>query len=126
MMSKYELPDAKGYFGQFGGVFVAETLIEPLRELRDAYDAARQESGFIAEFEEELKLFVGRPSPIYPARRWSQKMGGDRKSTRLNSSHPSISYAVFCFKKTTTFSFVGKPHSWRSATCSSIIPPATC
>ncbi|MEZ5613996.1 MAG: tryptophan synthase subunit beta [Rhodocyclaceae bacterium] len=72
----YNLPDARGHFGPYGGTFVAETLIEALEELRTAYAAARADPAFKAEFEYELKHYVGRPSPIYHARRWSEVLGG--------------------------------------------------
>jgi len=75
-MNPYDLPDARGHFGPYGGTFVAETLFLALGELRQAYLASREDSDFKAEFERELKHFVGRPSPIYPARRWSQMLGG--------------------------------------------------
>ncbi len=69
-------PDACGHFGRFGGVFVAETLIEPLRELAAAYDAARADPAFIAAYDEDLQHYVGRPSPVYHARRLSREVGG--------------------------------------------------
>jgi tryptophan synthase beta chain len=72
----YNLPDAKGHFGQYGGSFVSETLTHALNELRDAYAHFRSDPEFIAEFESELKHFVGRPSPIYHAKRWSEMSGG--------------------------------------------------
>jgi len=75
-MRMYDLPDAKGHFGPYGGVFVAETLIQALDELRDAYARYQNDPEFIAEFEYELKHYVGRPSPIYHAKRWSQHFGG--------------------------------------------------
>ncbi|SPJ17870.1 tryptophan synthase beta chain [Burkholderiales bacterium] len=75
-MSPYDLPDAMGHFGPYGGTFVAETLFQALDQLRHAYLASRGDSEFTAEFHRELKHFVGRPSPIYPARRWSQMLGG--------------------------------------------------
>lgn len=75
-MAKYDLPDARGHFGRFGGVFVAETLLAALDELRSQYEAARSDLSFLAEFERELKHYVGRPSPIYHAQRWSTKLGG--------------------------------------------------
>ncbi|HKE38244.1 MAG TPA: tryptophan synthase subunit beta [Casimicrobiaceae bacterium] len=71
-----DLPDARGHFGVYGGVFVAETLIHALDELRDAYERYRHDRDFLAEFESELKHYVGRPSPIYHAKRWSAKIGG--------------------------------------------------
>jgi tryptophan synthase beta chain len=75
-MKQYDLPDKNGHFGQYGGIFVAETLVAALEELKDAYAAARQDPEFRAEFEYELKHYVGRPSPIYHARHWSKKLGG--------------------------------------------------
>ncbi len=72
----YDLPDARGHFGPYGGVFVAETLIAALDELREAYAAAQRDPQFVAEFEYELKHYVGRPSPIYHARHWSDVLGG--------------------------------------------------
>ena len=70
------LPDARGHFGPYGGVFVAETLIHALDELRAAYERCRADRAFNAELRRELKHFVGRPSPIYHARRWSEHLGG--------------------------------------------------
>jgi tryptophan synthase beta chain len=75
-MQIVDLPDARGHFGPYGGVFVAETLNHALDELREAYLRFRADPEFIAEFRHELKHYVGRPSPIYHARRWSQLLGG--------------------------------------------------
>lgn len=75
---RYAQPDARGHFGQFGGRFVAETLIEPLNELERAYFEAQKDPAFQAAIDEELKHFVGRPSPLYLARRWSDRIGGAR------------------------------------------------
>ncbi|MGE0311244.1 MAG: tryptophan synthase subunit beta [Lautropia sp.] len=72
----YDLPDASGHFGPYGGVFVAETLMHALGALRDAYARFKDDPEFIAEFRDELEHFVGRPSPIYHAKRWSAQMGG--------------------------------------------------
>jgi tryptophan synthase beta chain len=72
----YDLPDDQGHFGPYGGVFVAETLIEALDQLKAAYERYRRDPEFRAEFEYELKHYVGRPSPIYHARRWSEHFGG--------------------------------------------------
>jgi tryptophan synthase beta chain len=72
----YDLPDERGHFGQYGGVFVAETLIEALDQLKAEYEHYRNEPAFRAEFEYELKHYVGRPSPVYHARRWSEHFGG--------------------------------------------------
>ena len=75
-LKAYKLPDAKGHFGPYGGVFVAETLMQALDELREQYESMRQDSAFIAEFEYELKHYVGRPSPVYHAKRLSEHCGG--------------------------------------------------
>jgi tryptophan synthase beta chain len=72
----YSLPDDRGHFGKYGGVFVAETLIPALDQLRLAYEAACQDPAFRAEYDYELKHYVGRPSPIYHAKRWSNILGG--------------------------------------------------
>ncbi|MBW8312329.1 MAG: tryptophan synthase subunit beta [Rhizobium sp.] len=71
-------PDAAGHFGRYGGVFVSETLIEPLRELEAAYERYRKDPEFIAELEHDYKHYVGRPSPIYEAKRLSERVGGAR------------------------------------------------
>ncbi|MBK7334568.1 MAG: tryptophan synthase subunit beta [Betaproteobacteria bacterium] len=75
-MQMYDLPDARGHFGPYGGVFVAETLIRALDELKAQYEGARLDPAFKAEFERELKHYVGRPSPVYHAERWSRELGG--------------------------------------------------
>ena len=72
----YSLPDERGHFGPYGGSFVAETLVPALEELKQAYAQARQDPAFLAEFHHDLKHYVGRPSPIYHAKRWSEKLGG--------------------------------------------------
>ncbi|MFO1321651.1 MAG: tryptophan synthase subunit beta [Burkholderiales bacterium] len=72
----YDLPDQRGHFGPYGGVFVAETLIHALEELRTEYERLRNDPAFVGEFEYELKHYVGRPSPVYHARRLSEKAGG--------------------------------------------------
>ncbi|MDP1614001.1 MAG: tryptophan synthase subunit beta [Sulfuritalea sp.] len=72
----YNLPDAGGHFGPYGGIFVAETLMPALTELRQAYAAAQADPAFRAEYEYDLKHYVGRPSPVYHARRWSNLLGG--------------------------------------------------
>jgi len=75
-MRAYDLPDARGHFGRYGGVFVSETLIQALDELKAAYERYRKDPAFLEEFAYELKHYVGRPSPIYHARRWSEHFGG--------------------------------------------------
>ncbi|MXS86472.1 tryptophan synthase subunit beta [Nitrosomonas sp. HPC101] len=72
----YDLPDKCGHFGPYGGTFVAETLISALDELRRQYEYYRGDAEFQTEFFRELKHYVGRPSPIYHARRWSDHLGG--------------------------------------------------
>ena len=74
--SEYQLPNAKGHFGPYGGAFVAETLSHALAELSAAYERYSHDAEFLAEYRYELKHFVGRPSPIYHAKRWSEMMGG--------------------------------------------------
>ncbi|AUL99483.1 tryptophan synthase subunit beta [Zoogloeaceae bacteirum Par-f-2] len=72
----YQFPDANGHFGPYGGVFVAETLIPALEELGRAYADSLRDPAFWAEYHYELKHYVGRPSPIYHAKRWSERLGG--------------------------------------------------
>ena len=72
----YDFPDSRGHFGPYGGIFVGETLIQPIEELRIAYESCRNDPEFRKEFEHDLKHYVGRPSPIYHARRWSEHLGG--------------------------------------------------
>ena len=75
-MQMYDMPDERGHFGQYGGIFVAETLVEALEELRLMYEKYRHDPQFLAEFAYDLKHFVGRPSPIYFAERLTKKVGG--------------------------------------------------
>ncbi|CAG0991259.1 tryptophan synthase beta chain [Methylophilaceae bacterium] len=77
-MQLYDMPDERGHFGPYGGVFVAETLIEALDELRVMYERYRHDPEFLAEFAYDLKHFVGRPSPVYYAKRLSENIGGAR------------------------------------------------
>ena len=72
----YTFPDERGHFGPYGGVFVAETLIHALTELKEQYAHYRNDAEFRAELERELKHYVGRPSPVYHAQRWSRELGG--------------------------------------------------
>jgi tryptophan synthase beta chain len=72
----YDYPDARGHFGPYGGIFVSETLMHALDELARAYDHYRKDPEFVAEFESELKHYVGRPSPVYHAKRLSEMLGG--------------------------------------------------
>jgi tryptophan synthase beta chain len=76
MNEKYSMPDNKGHFGPYGGIFVAETLIPPIQELNAAYQHYLKDPAFNAELDADLKHYVGRPSPLYHAERWSRELGG--------------------------------------------------
>lgn len=71
-----QYPDARGHFGPYGGRFVAETLMEPLRQLEEAYAKLKHDPAFLAELDKDLKHYVGRPSPLYHAQRLSAAWGG--------------------------------------------------
>jgi len=72
----YSMPDERGHFGIYGGKFVAETLMEPIEELRQAYEKVKTDKAFQAAFDKDLANYVGRPSPLYHAERWSKELGG--------------------------------------------------
>ncbi|MBC6906910.1 tryptophan synthase subunit beta [Saccharophagus sp. K07] len=72
------LPDERGHFGQFGGRFVSETLFYALDELQSMYDRLKNDPAFLAEIDKDLTHYVGRPSPLYFAERWTEKVGGAR------------------------------------------------
>ena len=72
------MPDQRGHFGPYGGMFVSETLMAPLEELRQAYEKYRNDAEFQRELDEDLHHYVGRPSPLYFAKRWTEKLGGAR------------------------------------------------
>ncbi len=76
MTENYTMPDARGHFGPYGGMFVAETLIPPIQELNAAYQHYLGDPDFIAELDKDLQYYVGRPSPLYHAERWSRELGG--------------------------------------------------
>jgi len=78
MSEPYRLPDERGHFGPYGGRFVAETLIEPLDALAQAWSRLRNDPDFRAELDRDLAHYVGRPSPLYLAERWSERVGGAR------------------------------------------------
>lgn len=85
----YTAPDEKGFFGEFGGSFVSETLVRALDELKIAYAQAKNDPAFWAEFQRDLALYVGRPTPVYYAERLSQHLGGAKiylKREDLNHS----------------------------------------
>jgi tryptophan synthase beta chain len=75
-MSAYDLPDKRGHFGDYGGIFVSETLMQPLKELREAYESLRKDKKFQKELADDLRHYVGRPSPLYLARRLTDNWGG--------------------------------------------------
>ncbi len=70
------MPDDRGHFGPYGGRFVAETLMEPILELTEAWQRYREDPEFLAELEADLRDYVGRPTPLYHAERWSRELGG--------------------------------------------------
>jgi len=76
MTEKYTMPDARGHFGPYGGMFVAETLIPPIQQLNAAYQQYLDDPDFVAELDRDMQYYVGRPSPLYHAERWSRELGG--------------------------------------------------
>lgn len=70
------MPDKNGHFGKYGGRFIAETLMAPVEELRKAYEQFKTDQNFLTELDQDLAEYVGRPSPVYFARRWSKQLGG--------------------------------------------------
>lgn len=76
MSKKGQVPDSKGRFGIYGGVYVAETLVPALEELAQKYELIKDDKEFKAEVQDDLEKFVGRPSPLYFAKHWSKKLGG--------------------------------------------------
>jgi tryptophan synthase beta chain len=109
-LKPYDFPDPQGHFGPYGGVFVAETLMHALDELRTAYDFCWRDPAFLAEFHHELKHFVGRPSPVYYARRWSEKLGGAQiwfKREDLN--HTGAHKVNNCIGQALLARYMGKP-----------------
>lgn len=72
----YNMPDERGHFGPYGGIFVAETLMPAITELNKAYQRYMKDPEFIAELDADLQHYVGRPSPLYHAERWSRELGG--------------------------------------------------
>jgi tryptophan synthase beta chain len=72
----YNMPDERGHFGPYGGIFVAETLMPAIAELNEAYQHYMKDPEFIAELDADLQHYVGRPSPLYHAERWSRELGG--------------------------------------------------
>ncbi len=72
----YDFPDERGHFGPYGGIFVAETLMRPLAELREAYEVFLKDPEFLAQLDSDLQHYVGRPSPLYFAERLTSHYGG--------------------------------------------------
>ncbi len=70
------MPDTRGHFGPYGGIFAAETLMEPLTELRQAYEKYMQDEQFLTDLDNDLQNYVGRPSPVYHCERLSRELGG--------------------------------------------------
>ena len=79
-------PDAQGRFGDYGGSYVAETLMAPLAELREAYERLSADPGFLAELDRDLQHYVGRPSPIYHAEQLSRHVGGAASCSSARTS----------------------------------------
>ncbi len=86
-MSVYSMPDKNGHFGRFGGIFVAETLMRPLQELTQAYEKYMQDPDFLREYDEDLKHYVGRPSPLYYAAGLSREYGAQVYLKREDLNH---------------------------------------
>ena len=87
MQHPHDLPDKQGHFGKYGGRFVAETLMAPLAELQAAYEAAKQDLAFQNELKQELHDYIGRPTPLYFAKRWSQILGAKLYLKREDLNH---------------------------------------
>lgn len=75
-MNWQAMPDDRGHFGIHGGRFVAETLVDVIESLQEAYEQLKDDPTFQAEFDHDLQYYVGRPSPLYLAERWSRELGG--------------------------------------------------
>ncbi len=110
MNMQEQLPDERGHFGPYGGIFVAETLMQALDELKIAYEQVRHDAEFQRELAHELKHFVGRPSPIYFAKRLTEKCGGaqiflkreDLNHTGAHKINSTVGHALLARK-------IGKP-----------------
>ncbi|MBU2712487.1 tryptophan synthase subunit beta [Zooshikella harenae] len=104
------LPDASGHFGKYGGRFVSETLMAALDELNETYQKLSKDKDFLAEFDRDLNYYVGRPSPLYHAERWSRTVGGaqiylkreDLNHTGAHKVNNTIGQALLA-------KFMGKP-----------------
>ena len=83
-------PDKRGYFGAYGGRFVPETLVAPVEELEAGYLAARADAAFRDEFDRLLKHYVGRPTPLYEARRMASLFGGSKEQDPPHVRRPGL------------------------------------
>ena len=75
-ITTHQLPDSLGHFGTYGGMFVPETLMAALKELTLEYERAKEDPAFTNELDALLREYVGRPTPLTFAQRWSEKLGG--------------------------------------------------
>lgn len=92
--TEYDQPDTEGFFGRFGGSFISEALSQTVEELHTAYQRYRDDPAFIAEFEEELADYVGRPSPVYYARRLSEETGGAHIFLKREDLNHAVAHAI--------------------------------
>jgi tryptophan synthase beta chain len=103
-------PDSRGHFGDYGGRYVAETLMPLILELEQAYRAAQADPAFQAQFDDLLEHYVGRPSPLYFAERLTEALGGAQvwfKSSRLRKIRTPPQYC--CEKRLASVSSEGRP-----------------
>src|SRR5438034_6471445 len=77
-LSSLKVPDSRGHFGPYGGMFVPETLMAPLQELTREYERARHDKKFRQEFEYYLREYAGRPTPLYFAERMTRELAGPK------------------------------------------------
>ncbi|MBN2866925.1 MAG: tryptophan synthase subunit beta [Thiotrichales bacterium] len=73
-----KFPDKSGHFGPYGGIFAPETLMAALEQLSNEYESVKNDSDFLNEIADDLRDYVGRPTPLYYAQRWSESLGGAR------------------------------------------------
>jgi tryptophan synthase beta subunit len=107
-------PDAHGYFGAFGGRFVPETLVEPVEALERAYMAVRDDPGFMRELDSLLEHYVGRPTPVYEARRLSAACEGARIFLkREDLTHTGAMPSTACSRATGPVRAHGRIRRWR-------------
>ncbi len=105
-----QFPDANGHFGPYGGRFVAETLIAACEELEATYAKLASDPDFLAEFDRDLAHFVGRPSPLYHAERWSRELGGAQiYLKREDLNHTGAHKVNNCIGQALLAKYMGKP-----------------